>query len=99
MTEIKHTSGPWTISKIGNNYDQYMIYSETENIANTVEGKANAQLIAAAPELHKFAETVIQKITEFNRICEADEYTDPQNTQDLLTDLKLHAEYVLSDVK
>lgn len=55
MTTSKHTPGPWAYSKIGNNYDQYMVYSETENpgvnIINTVEGKANAVLIASAPEL------------------------------------------------
>jgi hypothetical protein len=51
----EHTKGPWEISKIGNNYDQYVVYAEADtrgaNIVNTVEGEANARLIAAAPDL------------------------------------------------
>ena len=51
---MKHTKGPWEISKIGNNYDQYSVYSEgssSGNIVNTVEGEANARLISAAPDM------------------------------------------------
>lgn len=41
------------MSKIGNPYDQYLIYAEGQrgNIVNTVEGEANARLIAGAPVL------------------------------------------------
>lgn len=50
----QHTSGPWWFSKIANNYDQYSIYSEGDprrDLASSVDGKANALLIAAAPEM------------------------------------------------
>lgn len=50
-----YTPSPWAISKIANHYDDYSIYSETENpqynIASSVRGKANALLMAAAPDL------------------------------------------------
>ena len=49
----QHTPGPWEVSKIGNPYQQFMVYdSDGRNICNTVEGEANARLIAAAPELY-----------------------------------------------
>ncbi len=58
----KHTPGPWGISKIGNNYDQYMIQAKGgERICNTVEGKDNARLIAAAPELLEACETALSQ--------------------------------------
>jgi hypothetical protein len=52
-----HTPGPWRHSKVANRYDDYSIYSQSENcgagdnLANSVRGKANALLIAAAPEM------------------------------------------------
>lgn len=53
MKTANHTPGPWAVSKIGNPYDQHAIYAEPsgENVSVTVQGKANADLIAAAPEL------------------------------------------------
>ena len=51
---MKHTPGPWEVSKIGNPYDQFMIYAESDsgrNICVAVEGESNAALIAAAPDL------------------------------------------------
>jgi len=50
----QHTPGPWAISKWANHYDDYSVYSEIDpqrNIANSVSGKANALLMAAAPDL------------------------------------------------
>jgi len=51
----EHTPGPWETSKIGNDYDQYAVYAIdkdiNEPICNTVYGRANAQLVATAPEL------------------------------------------------
>lgn len=53
--KTQHTPGPWAVSKIGNPYEQYIIHAEEDstgrNIAGSVEGRANAHLIAAAPEL------------------------------------------------
>ena len=50
-----HTPGPWHISKIANNYDQYEVYAEDGSHGQTVttfaNGEANAELIALAPEL------------------------------------------------
>jgi len=49
--EAKHTPTPWTISKIGNDYDEHMIYGESDpsrNICNTVYGEANAAFIVKA---------------------------------------------------
>ena len=51
MSEQKHTIGPWVA-----NCDIYpvMVYRESEEmefVANTGESKANARLIAAAPDL------------------------------------------------
>lgn len=50
---MSHTPGPWNISKIGNDYDQYLIYApgQQSNIVKSCNGKANACLIAAAPDL------------------------------------------------
>ena len=49
-----HTPGPWNMSKYGNDYEEYGVYSETapksSDIAS-IKGKANAALIAAAPDL------------------------------------------------
>jgi hypothetical protein len=48
----KHTPGPWEVSKIGNNYDQYMIFdSNNKRICGAIEGEANAELISYAPTL------------------------------------------------
>jgi len=51
--ETKHTPGPWIESKIGNHYEEYLIYSEEtgKNVAINVDGLANARLIAAAPDM------------------------------------------------
>lgn len=47
-----HSALPWDISKIGNNYDQYSIYSGDELIVNSCEGKANAKFIVTACNSH-----------------------------------------------
>ena len=56
-----HTPGPWALSRIGNPYDHWAVYSETDsrghNVA-TVEGGENARLIAAAPLLPDMAEAL-----------------------------------------
>lgn len=51
--KTQHTPGPWSASRIGNPYDQHMVYVEQtgRNIVTSCEGEANASLIAAAPEL------------------------------------------------
>lgn len=49
---MPHTPGPWGISKIGNPYSQFIVYTwDGNSIAHSVEGEDNAHLIAAAPEL------------------------------------------------
>ena len=57
-TNTTHTPTPWGISKISNNYDEYMIYGDTAstvrgcNICNTVYGGANAAFIVKACNMH-----------------------------------------------
>ena len=49
---MNEKKGQWEVSKIGNNYDQYSIYSEdNKTIASYVEGEANAKLIAQCPNM------------------------------------------------
>ena len=49
---IIHAKGPWEVSNLGNDYDQHMIFAATgELVANTVQGAANAKLIALAPTM------------------------------------------------
>ena len=64
MSTSTHTPGPWWYSKIANNYDDYSIYSQStdpqRNIVQSVDGKANAILMAAAPEMI----TALQEIEE-----------------------------------
>ena len=66
----KHTDGPWNVSKIGNNYDQYMIYAEDDqagcNIATGINGEANAYLIAAAPDM---LEALKECVTQEGACC------------------------------
>ena len=73
-----HTPGPWDISKIGNNYDQFSVYGpDGQNVVNTCEGTANAHLIAAAPELLEAAKHAAMEwrlhgqLTDSCRILEA----------------------------
>lgn len=43
---------PWDISKIGNDYDEYMIFnSKNDVVINTVYGEQFANLVASAPDL------------------------------------------------
>lgn len=60
----KHTPGPWETSKIGNDYDQYAVHASNEPICNTVYGRANALLVAAAPEL---LEALKRLLVEYNQ--------------------------------
>jgi hypothetical protein len=58
-----HTRGPWEISKIGNPYNQFMVYAKGGAlICNSVEGEENARLIAAAPELLEAAHRYVQGV-------------------------------------
>jgi hypothetical protein len=47
----KHTPGPWTVTKSGVSVDAGMIRIRMEASGWTDEVKANARLIAAAPDL------------------------------------------------
>ena len=48
---MTHSPGPWELAKVGNNYDQYMIFDRDHQIVNSVEGLPNARLIKSAPML------------------------------------------------
>lgn len=83
--ETKYTDGPWAIAKIGNDYDQYMVYAETDNrgnnIAHAVEGKANAQLISAGPDLIEACQILVDSINDESngwaeRVSEAADFAE-----------------------
>lgn len=66
---MPHTPGPWEVSKIGNPYDQFMIYAESDsgrNICVAVEGEANAALISAAPDLYEAATELLEQWAKGN---------------------------------
>jgi len=58
---MSYTKGTWNVSKIANNYDQYSIYADHANelIACSVEGKANAKLISATPDLLEACQFIV----------------------------------------
>jgi len=61
MTNTKHTPGPWTLEggKVcGNGY-----YIATVNSHGTTEGRANATLMAAAPDLLEALEAIMDEET------------------------------------
>ena len=52
LQELKTSPASWTMSKVGNDYDQYMLFdSEGKSVCHSIQGKDNALLIAQAPEL------------------------------------------------
>ena len=55
MNETKHTPGPWTATPTAGHetHGQSVVYAEADgkDVAVIYDGKANARLIAAAPEL------------------------------------------------
>ena len=57
---MKHTPGPWSIN--GNKIDGNGYHIASINSHATTEGRANARLISAAPELLK----VLQEIVKIN---------------------------------
>lgn len=61
----KHTPGPWSISKIGNDYDQFMIFAGDELIVNAITGKANADLIVSVPELLEAIRKAVISLEDF----------------------------------
>ena len=65
----KHTPGPWIIN--GNKIDGNGYHLASVNSHSTTEGRANAQLIAAAPELIEALE-----------LCRSHMYEHASNTQD-----------------
>jgi hypothetical protein len=67
---MSHTPGKWSVSKIGNNYDQWMIYAEGQqgNVVDSCNGEANARLIAAAPDLLSACKRLLAAIEADYRI-------------------------------
>lgn len=48
----QRTPGPWDFGKLGNDADQWSVFDEAgRDIGLSYHGEANAQLIAAAPEM------------------------------------------------
>ena len=58
----KHTTGPWSIN--GNKIDGNGYHIASINSHGTTEGKANARLIAAAPDLLAALEMVMEKYSK-----------------------------------
>lgn len=73
MSTPKHTPGPWELSDCGEHIigqaDQDEII-EVANLSNTLNTKANANLIAAAPEMLEALESVVKAIAEYQVIDE-----------------------------
>ena len=75
----EHTPGPWETSKIGNNYDQHMVYGEDgSNVCNTVYSKANAEFIVKAcngyEELRRLLEDLWDKTSDYLFVNSGDYY-------------------------
>ena len=54
MKTNTHTPGPWSLSKVGNHYDEYTVYPEgngTSDVAYIRTGQADAHLVAASPDM------------------------------------------------
>lgn len=66
---LKHTKGPWSVSPDNPKAGEYDIVSDEWFIAGTyggcdeVNGKANAHLIAAAPDLLEAAQSALELLT------------------------------------
>jgi hypothetical protein len=79
---IKHTAGPWAVARLIPQSNEYIrtIKAGDEHIAHVGdfingmdEARANARLIAAAPELLKAAQLLIKLAGMDGRIYELDE--------------------------
>ena len=60
MSEAKHTPGPWVANCDIYPVMVYRVSEEMEFVANTGESKANARLIAAAPELLEALQAIMR---------------------------------------
>lgn len=71
MGEIKHTPGPWEVRPDVSTIGLYWVEPEAET---DEEDKANARLIAAAPEMKEALEALISvmETTECDRLFRAD---------------------------
>jgi len=61
---MKHTKGPWKVSKQKGFTDNYRIFAEYKDVASidnscSIKTLANANLIASAPELLEVCKNVI----------------------------------------
>ena len=74
MENVKHTPGKWRVTE-GTMHPHRRIFSEDENIGyvvdHTATAEANANLIAAAPELLEALENLLQQL-RFSRLPKID---------------------------
>lgn len=63
----QHTPGPWAVSRIGNHYDQYAVHQEgsPRDLAHSIDGIANATLIASAPAMLAALEQVLESMGDY----------------------------------
>jgi len=59
----------WQRSKIGNDYDQWAIYDDSEHIA-TVNGLENAMVVEAAPDLLEALKEALDQLESWNQESE-----------------------------
>ena len=73
----KYTELPWGFGKVGNNYDQWMVYDNSgKTIAIILDGKPKAALFAAAPELMESLEETLKCLESWMEIADDDDRRD-----------------------
>jgi len=60
--ENKHIELPWGFDKVGNDYDQWMVYDNSGKTLATIEGKANAEFITLACNNHHQLLDALKKV-------------------------------------
>ena len=62
MNETKHTPGTWYEAKMGNDHQGLVVDEQTGANVAVAYDKANARLIAAAPDLLAVLETILERL-------------------------------------
>lgn len=94
MKEFKGTKGQWIVKEYNNRklIDRFHIHSDSENIISTLRtdypnakvGKANAQLIAAAPEMLQVLAKFLDLFSEYDMRPEDEMYEYAEEVQNIV---------------